>query len=502
MADRKRPATGVGEAAEKPATKSTRREVNPGNRRGQSRGRGRRRGAHVNAPPVGRDPVDTSRLVNFVTCSSLLYEGCRCAVDEFPEHLPSSFEDCDHYVRTFLPLLYEEARESVKTTFADCCEQDVFLDARVESVEMQGGAWMKVSVVLGRFHGRPTTVPRLFGNASVVLTNVRPTKRDPVENLLQKLKKHRVQKSEGKATATCPPTAIVAVVVQLEKDTRLLTMRTRPVCEAHQSDPSAPCHQLIDHLKNFPENWMLFPTGNLVTQQRECDILHSLNKIPLMNALLKPDQLLKMKIEDVPRKLPSEMGRGIRDYLDQTFDSSQRDAILMCTAHFCKDENSDGQQTLPVMMIQGPPGTGKTHTVVGILNLWHLVQFERYYKRVIGHYRNSDAAVMKKSERATTRTQMKPRILVCAPSNAAVDELLERILGHGFRDSSGQMYRPNLIRIGAEDINYSEEVKLVLLDTMVSNLMAARKNEWEMNFEFHIRRIKVLEQEIAELNRL
>jgi hypothetical protein len=31
---------------------------------------------------------------------------------------------------------------------------------------------------------------------------------------------------------------------------------------------------------------------------------------------------------------------------------------------------------------QGPPGTGKTHTVLGILNTWHLTQFQRYYTRL------------------------------------------------------------------------------------------------------------------------
>lgn len=35
----------------------------------------------------------------------------------------------------------------------------------------------------------------------------------------------------------------------------------------------------------------------------------------------------------------------------------------------------------------------------------------------------------------------KPRILVCAPSNAATDELLDRILTDGFCDFGGAMYR-------------------------------------------------------------
>lgn len=33
---------------------------------------------------------------------------------------------------------------------------------------------------------------------------------------------------------------------------------------------------------------------------------------------------------------------------------------------------------LPLTLIQGPPGTGKTHTVLGVLNTWHLVQYRRH----------------------------------------------------------------------------------------------------------------------------
>lgn len=487
-----------GSSTEQPTSKQTRREHPPAQRGGRAtqnhRGRGRRRGRGRNgnpAPPI-REPAkpEASRLQHVVTCSSVLYEGCRS--DDFPEHLPNVFRDADHYMRTFLPLLYEEARESIKTTFADGCEQDQCWDAMVEKVDMQGGGWVQLEVFLGRFHGKPSVLPRMFQNMTAILTNVTPAKRDPLESLHQKLKQEK--ESEG-----CPPTAVVAVVAQFEREARVLTLRTRPVCDAHLNDPEAPCRQLIENLRRFSEPWILFPTGGIVTQQRECDILHALDKILVMPSLLKPDEALKMKIEDVPRKMPMDLGQGIRYHINQTYDPSQEDAILMCTAHFCKEDNAPGKPTLPVLLIQGPPGTGKTHTVQGILNLWHLVQFERYYKRVIGQYRSAVSEVMKKSELATTRTLMKPRILVCAPSNAAVDELLERILMHGFKDSQGRTYKPNLVRIGAEEANYSDDVRPVLLDTFVSSYMALKKHDWEFSLESHEKRIQVLESEIAEL---
>jgi hypothetical protein len=41
------------------------------------------------------------------------------------------------------------------------------------------------------------------------------------------------------------------------------------------------------------------------------------------------------------------------------------------------------KETMPFVLVQGPPGTGKTHTVKGILNVWHLVHYQRHYNSLI-----------------------------------------------------------------------------------------------------------------------
>lgn len=41
-----------------------------------------------------------------------------------------------------------------------------------------------------------------------------------------------------------------------------------------------------------------------------------------------------------------------------------------------------------------------------------------------------------------------PRILVCAPSNAAVDEILARIVSEGFLDGTEKTFRPHVLRVG------------------------------------------------------
>jgi AAA domain len=52
-------------------------------------------------------------------------------------------------------------------------------------------------------------------------------------------------------------------------------------------------------------------------------------------------------------------------------------------------------------------------------------------------------------ERRLAELARKPRILVCAPSNAAADELLQRVMDDGFADGGGHVYRPSVVRIGA-----------------------------------------------------
>ncbi len=131
-------------------------------------------------------------------------------------------------------------------------------------------------------------------------------------------------------------------------------------------------------------------------------------------------------------------------------------------------------------LVHGPPGTGKTHTIWGILNLVHLVCFQRYYKTISEVMKQMELRTLRRGQghadptgagvgaghmsrqlsrhQATTlynclinadladqkqtlqRIAPKPRILVCAPSNAAVDELCKRVVDLGFRDMNFSKY--------------------------------------------------------------
>lgn len=63
----------------------------------------------------------------------------------------------------------------------------------------------------------------------------------------------------------------------------------------------------------------------------------------------------------------------------------------------------------------------------------------------------------------------KPRLLVCAPSNAAVDNIILKIFEDGFVDGSGQRYNPSMIRVG---VGQSSAVSSISLEAKVNEVLS------------------------------
>lgn len=84
-----------------------------------------------------------------------------------------------------------------------------------------------------------------------------------------------------------------------------------------------------------------------------------------------------------------------------------------------------------------------------------------------------DAVVGKRAALSLSDASKKrPRILVCAPSNAAVDNIILKIMEDGFIDGHGLRYNPSIVRIGSgqstsvKDVCLEDKVEQYLSDSM------------------------------------
>ena len=140
---------------------------------------------------------------------------------------------------------------------------------------------------------------------------------------------------------------------------------------------------------------------SLITILREYRMLQLAEFLPLSPYLLQP----KLKPTGGALSIP-------KSYMARTqalFNESQFNAI----AYACSRE--DG-----FTLIQGPPGTGKTHTIVGLISAF-----------------------------LAAEGQGESRVLVCAPSNAAIDEIAQRVVRKGIIGSNGDIQRDiPLVRLG------------------------------------------------------
>ncbi|KAK1758566.1 SEN1 N terminal-domain-containing protein [Echria macrotheca] len=178
---------------------------------------------------------------------------------------------------------------------------------------------------------------------------------------------------------------------------------------------------------------------NMTTIEREYAALESLQYYDLAEEILKAE--------------PSPMLNFPRDRIQTLIDvynlnPGQAKAILNA-------KENDG-----FTLVQGPPGTGKTKTIVAMVGclLTHVLQ-------------PAGAVAISKpgSEGPPPRNPAK-KLLVCAPSNAAVDELVIRLKA-GVKTMNGSFHRINVVRVGR-----SEAVNTAVKDVTLEELVKIRFN--------------------------
>ena len=262
--------------------------------------------------------------------------------------------------------------------------------------------------------------------------------------------------------------------------------------------------------------WWVRKLGNMVTINREFQALYSVRELALATKLLAPGGL------DSSAPPPSlQPPPTLLKAIESSHNPSQLLAIRTCLC---------GRG---VTLIQGPPGTGKTKTILGILSVLLASEtsragrdeksnaeavpawpFERPAVReaqpdvravlaAASPWLASPDAVTSVSEaeagegadasvgelpphpfpsakttdqhlhlgRACAEAPPK-HVLVCAPSNAAIDEIVSRLLQHsggGMLNSRGESFVPLVVRVGP---NIKESLLDVALDTLAKKRQA------------------------------
>ena len=186
-------------------------------------------------------------------------------------------------------------------------------------------------------------------------------------------------------------------------------------------------------------------------QLKHIEAVLMLKHSKLLTDVLKP-RLMTCQIP-----FPRDDNLGNREY-----NKSQHEAILGSAEGVKR-----GRALAKVLMIQGPPGTGKTHTLVGIVkeiyNTWH-----------------------------PWNTHNLPKILVCAPSNGAVDEIGKRLYHvRNFLKLKDKNRSLRCVRMGQDEAVKSECQHMTLEKLVEANMKNGVVDE---------EKIRELEEEMAKMD--
>ncbi|XP_052087239.1 probable helicase senataxin isoform X2 [Mytilus californianus] len=174
---------------------------------------------------------------------------------------------------------------------------------------------------------------------------------------------------------------------------------------------------------------------SLVSTIRHYNALSRLYKTTMVNSILTPGILR------VFHNHPSVRENDLLG-LDK-YNKSQQKAIVIST----KIALEPAQQNR-VVLIQGPPGTGKSYTIIGIIK-----------------------NIIKKSNRAC-------HICLCAPSNAAVDELMKRLIDERRKMEEKSKHSGfRLVRIGKPENIHHDVQKYTYREIVKVNQAEELKNK-------------------------
>ncbi|KAK1300878.1 putative helicase MAGATAMA 3 [Acorus calamus] len=389
------------------------------------------------------------------------------------QSVKDTYRDVDEYIGVFEPLLFEEVKAHIVQGQKD--DEEVGVGA----VEWQQGAVAACEEVNG-FH-------------MVSLAVLEEFRSEVAENDLLLLSKEKFE--EGAAL----PITYAFALVEHRGGKETLTLRTflggevkHVGSEAVESSP-----RLLKMLSILQMNesflWILKLTS-LSTIMREYSALRSIGSLPFKNLILSAIGESK---DNSSQERPWDVPKLLMDSLKYNHNESQLAAICA------------GLSRRTFVLIQGPPGTGKTQTILGLLSaVLHsspakvrsrgdhhtsirkaeLPLQDKYHHWIKASpwltNRNPRDEIMPvdgddgffpssgnelKPEIVNSNRKYRVHVLVCAPSNSALDEIVLRVLHTGIRDENDHVYNPKIVRIGLKP---HHSVQAVSMDNLVEQKLA------------------------------
>ncbi|KAN0003234.1 hypothetical protein ACTFIZ_009409 [Dictyostelium cf. discoideum] len=251
----------------------------------------------------------------------------------------------------------------------------------------------------------------------------------------------------------------------------------------------------VSLLLRYEIDWWTTKLCNLSTLQREFAALYQCSQSNFMKTLM-------MRDDDGEEGIVMKIPPLLHDQFSSTYNDSQLSAL------------TSALEGNAITLIQGPPGTGKTHVIVGLISvllhstivpktksgendlgdhflkgrelsmgekrdLWNISQpwFNKEFPHIRDNFELIDYDFEERDQKrkrdlwrklrdtgSVKGGSTKRRILLCAPSNGAVDEIVSRLIRDGLLNAEGRKYNPNLVRVGPGS---HSDVESVSLDYMV-----------------------------------
>ncbi|KAL4604072.1 hypothetical protein ACB092_10G167600 [Castanea dentata] len=426
--------------------------------------------------------------------------------------VPGRFESVEEYVRVFEPLLFEECRAQLYSTWEEVAEtvsRDSHVMVRVKNIERRERGWYDVIAL-------PVNECKwTFKEGDVaILSSPRPGA------VRAKRSNTSLNDDDGEPEISGRVAGTVRRHIPIDTRDPHGAILHFYVGDSYESNSMVDDEHILRKLQ--PKGiWYLTVLGSLATTQREYVALHAFRRLNLQmqNAILQPSPEHFPKYEQESPAMPECFTQNFVDHLHRTFNDPQLAAIQWAAMHTAAGTSSGMTKTWPFTLVQGPPGTGKTHTVWGMLNVIHLVQYQHYYTSLLKklapesykqNESNSDNIPMGSIDevlqnmdqnlfRTLPKLCPKPRMLVCAPSNAATDELLARVLDRGFIDGEMKVYRPDVARVGVD--SQTRAAQAVSVERRTEQLLVKSREE-VLGWMHQLRgREAQLSQQIASLQR-